>query len=121
MRYVDTNKPLSYEDFRFLQDRGRLPRAYRLDPNDSRFSEADRSYAAPAEREAEASEIVDEDEASWEETAGEPIENRESDEDEASQWDNYTVDELKEELDRRDLPTSGNKDELIERLRDGND
>jgi len=35
---------------------------------------------------------------------------------EASGWDEYTVDELKDELANRDLPVSGNKAELIARL-----
>src|ERR671916_2170082 len=43
------------------------------------------------------------------------------DDDESDQgetdWDAYTVEELREELRTREMPTSGTKPELIERLR----
>lgn len=104
VRKVDTDSPLSYEEFIYLRDRSRLPDAYTLDPNDSRFSEDDRQYASQAESRARASQVVEDDETSWEDAAGDDIEE-------------MNVPELRDALEQRDLSTSGNKAELVERLK----
>lgn len=104
VRKVETDSPLSYEEFKYLRDRSRLPQSYRLDPNDSRFSEEDRRYTGQAESEARAAQVVEDDETSWEDAAGEDIEE-------------MNVAELRDALEQRDLPTGGNKAELVERLK----
>lgn len=104
VRQVDTSTPLSYEEFRYLRDRSRLPQSYTLDPNDSRFSAEDRKYAGQAESEARAAQVVEDDETSWEDAAGEDPEE-------------MNVAELRDALEERDLSTSGNKNELVERLK----
>lgn len=61
---------------------------------------AGRAYATEEEREAAEKEDGDK-------TTGEPIEG---------DYDDHTVEELQNELRRRDLPVSGTKPELVERL-----
>lgn len=54
------------------------------------------------------------------EEVGQDHENEVHGQDESSEddYDDWTVDELKEELDNRELKTSGKKPELIDRLRE---
>lgn len=40
---------------------------------------------------------------------------------EESSWEDYTVEQLREELEARGLPKSGNKDELIARLEESDE
>jgi hypothetical protein len=134
-REIDLDKPLSDEDRAWLKDRSQL----------DVIAENDRKFKEPGDEEPEVSDDGGQDlkspadpGKSWEEGTEPPIQfaqrpfdppvtgafagativGEEGETEEADDLDEWTVEELKDELRSRDLSTSGNKQELVKRLRD---
>lgn len=95
---VDTSEPLSADDYRYLRDRGLLPERYELAeavPEEGLRATSGTDVGHPSELGDEPAEVGD--------------------------WNVLTVVELRAELDRRGLETSGNKAQLVERLMEYDD
>lgn len=117
-KQIDLSKPLSEEDRAYLLSRGRTYDIAIADGNDASSLSAGPSFDANTDaakllaetpntgdvntlgREAGAP-----DQSSGDAPTGEP-----------SQYEDLTVAQLKDELERRDLPTTGKKPELVARL-----
>ena len=108
-RQIPQDKALSDEDRAYLESRGRQDLIAQIDDNYQPSVSAD-------EDEGDGSTAPDETGGTSREAeqANLQITEEEPDDD----YDSMTNDDLREELEDRDLPTSGNKADLIARLRE---
>lgn len=108
-RQIPQDKALSDEDRAYLESRGRQDLIAQIDDNypPSGSADEDEGDGSPAPDETGGT-------SREAEQANLQITEEEPDDD----YDSMTNDDLREELEDRDLPTSGNKADLIARLRE---
>lgn len=117
-RQIDLSKPLSDEDRAYLESRNRLTDIALAEGGDASSLTAGPSLSSTATPEELLEQTpnlgdvgtVQKNYTEGDGTAPDPTE-----------YDDMTVQQLKDELERRDLPVSGNKSELIARLVEDDD
>lgn len=116
---IDLSKSLSDKDRAYLEMMGRSAELQQADAG----GEDSSGSAGPRQLDGEGVDLADQPNTGDVNTLGRDAGATGTEEDQApanqeSEYADLTVRELRDELERRDLPTSGKKDELVERLED---